>query len=495
MFFLWRRSFTAAAKREVWSTMWVAGFNWSSGKLNACCPAATMLCGPSIRIFLSLQTQISKCIDEFKKNSQLCENPQLPRFHDKTTLQRSFPKRTAWHTLEPDAVMMAHLGASPRHVGEFLGVARVTLGTMMDHLSPWPNQWHQGCFRSLVRARVLSQRSFFTTFSFSSFEGAKFIRATSFQPWCLYGSLQTWCTGSSQISTCSAQSVKKICILHRRDESFGRSQHSDCPAPASLVEAAPPCAAQSDADRQLGPMSQEQAGSDHFDLALVMHHRHIIPTGYLRSEASWAHPWARAFMVLSLSVLINWASSAAFWHQSIHLLLQKLALLLPLWLSRFARQSQRFRVKGSHQIVTLRHDQQPRNNLRFDVNQQRVPLVQRLSNERPTRWSPEQTRQTDERCSFHQSSTKQQRHADSATLRFHVYCVSALCPSARLFTLEPDNGLCAHMDVTSYNVTNATTQSSSVRVCTRAVLRGWPNTNKNNSHKWNIENGQFFVRK
>ena len=31
------------------------------------------------------------------------------------------------------------------------------------------------------------------------------------------------------------------------------------------------------------------------------------------------------------------------------------------------------------------------------------------------------------------------------------------------------NGLCAHMDVTSCDVTSATTQSSSVRVCTSAV--------------------------
>ena len=39
-------------------------------------------------------------------------------------------------------------------------------------------------------------------------------------------------------------------------------------------------------------------------------------------------------------------------------------------MSRFARQSQGFRVKGSVQIVTSRHDQQPRTIC--DVNQQRV---------------------------------------------------------------------------------------------------------------------------
>ena len=48
----------------------------------------------------------------------------------------------------------------------------------------------------------------------------------------------------------------------------------------------------------------------------------------------------------------------------------KLALHLPLWLSRFARQSQVFRVKRSVQFVTLRHDQQPRKTC--NVNQQRV---------------------------------------------------------------------------------------------------------------------------
>ena len=60
--------------------------------------------------------------------------------------------------------------------------------------------------------------------------------------------------------------------------------------------------------------------------------------------------------------------------------------------------------------------------------------------------------------------------SSSCCRKTHVVCpVSALCPSARLFTLEPDNGLCAHMDVTSCDVTSATTQSSSVRVCTSAV--------------------------
>ena len=59
----------------------------------------------------------------------------------------------------------------------------------------------------------------------------------------------------------------------------------------------------------------------------------------------------------------------------------------------------------------------------------------------------------------------------------NVCRVSALCPSARLLTLEPDNGLCAHMDVTSCDVTSATTHSSSVRVCTSAVQRGWSGTN------------------
>ena len=48
--------------------------------------------------------------------------------------------------------------------------------------------------------------------------------------------------------------------------------------------------------------------------------------------------------------------------------------------------------------------------------------------------------------------------------RNRVCRVSALCPSAQLFTLEPDNGLCAHTDVTSRDVTSATTQSSSVQV-------------------------------
>ena len=45
-------------------------------------------------------------------------------------------------------------------------------------------------------------------------------------------------------------------------------------------------------------------------------------------------------------------------------------------------------------------------------------------------------------------------------------CLPCICSvsSAQLFTLEPDNGLCAHMDVTSCDVTSATTQSSSVQV-------------------------------
>ena len=78
--------------------------------------------------------------------------------------------------------------------------------------------------------------------------------------------------------------------------------------------------------------------------------------------------------------------------------------------------------------MTSRRDQQPRNTLRFDVNQQRVfPLVptsfplapeirQRVSHSLIARAD----RTKDERCSVQQSSTTQPGQADSATLRYHV---------------------------------------------------------------------------
>ena len=97
------------------------------------------------------------------------------------------------------------------------------------------------------------------------------------------------------------------------------------------------------------------------------------------------------------------------------------------------------------------------------------PLVQRPVNELPHSLiiSADKTNGREMLCSpeLHQTT----RDTNSATLRYHVCRVSALCPSAKLFTLEPDNGLCAHMDVTSCDVTSATTQSSSVRVCASAV--------------------------
>ena len=150
----------------------------------------------------------------------------------------------------------------------------------------------------------------------------------------------------------------------------------------------------------------------------------------------------------------------------------KLVLHLPLFLSRFARQSEGFRVKG--QTVTSRHDQQPRNNLRlWSHHQQRVPysfqrqpatsltLVPTSFPLAPGTQPDESHTRSDElraRSRFathgrdHQRTSNQRaprapqqgaEEKNSTALRYHVCRVFALCP-ARHFVLDTCDGLCAH---------------------------------------------------
>ena len=428
--------------------MWVAGFNWSSGKLNACCPAATMLCGPSIRIFLSLQTQISKCIDEFKKISQLCENPQLPRFRDKTTARRSFPKRTAWHTLAPDAVMMAHLGASPRHVGEFLGVARVTLGTMIDHLSPWPSQWHQGC----LFQKFCSSTSLKSTFVLHNILVFKFWGRQIHQ--------------SHLIPT--MVSLRQFADLMHRFQSnqhvFSAIRQENLHPPSTGRIFWKVTTQWLSSTCGVGGSCATTVGA----LRRVMPIANWVPCRKSRPEAtiSISRSWCIKGISSQPDICVRnkverirgpvrlWFSLCRCWSTELQVQRSDSSEHSPAaakarTASSIVIESVRTpepRVQGQGISPDCDFASRPATKEQSPFRCQPatgLPLVQRLFNERPTRWSPEQTGQTDERYSFHQSSTKQQRHADSATLRYHVCSVSAPCPNARLFTLE-QTMVCAH---------------------------------------------------
>ena len=130
--------------------------------------------------------------------------------------------------------------------------------------------------------------------------------------------------------------------------------------------------------------------------------------------------------------------------------------------------------------MALRHDQQPRNKLRFDVNQQRVslPLVPeilpRVSHSLNTR--ADRTNGREMLCSpeFHQITRT--RGFSNAPLP----CVPCFCSVSKRATVHARTRQWAvrthGCDV--YDVTSATTQSSSVRACRSAVWRGWSGTNK-----------------